>query len=144
MSIWGIPTSIRKAIAQIYHPFKPMNDKAGKDELRNEINRGNFLRAALLAASLELSEKEIRDLQFKAVWQMAAENRNAIGTKKLAQQYGFTKKELREFLENSAKEMRDKGNDKPLKACYDYSAGKYLRFEEWLDHCFNNWNKLPS
>ena len=50
-----------------------MDEKAGKDELRTEIERGNFERAALLAVSLGLPEEEIQKLRLKALWQMSAE-----------------------------------------------------------------------
>ena len=121
-----------------------MNEKTGKNELKAEINHGNFLRAVLLAESLKLPEKEIYDLRLKALWQMSALYRNALGTKKLALEYGFSKNKLRKFLEGYAQEMRNKGDDKPLKACYEYSAGNYLSFEEWVDYFFKNWEKLPD
>ncbi len=119
-----------------------MNEKAGKDELRTEIERGNFERAALLAVSLGLPEEEIQKLRLKALWQMSAVYRNAPGTKRLAQRYGVSKEELREFLEKHAEEQGSQGNSKPLGPCYDMSTRKYLSFEEWMDHFLKSWEKL--
>ena len=115
-----------------------MSEKTGKEELRVEIECGHFVRAALLAASLGVPEEEIQDLRLKALWQMSAEYRNATGTKRLAQEYGLSKNELREFLEKYAEEKRNEGNDKPLEPCYDMSTGKHLSFEEWMDHFLKN------
>ena len=78
-----------------------MNEKPGKDELRAEVQGGNFGRAAFLAASLDVREEEIQELRLKAVWQMSAVHRNAPGTKRLARDYGVGKEELilHEFLQ---------------------------------------------
>jgi hypothetical protein len=55
-------------------------------ELRNELGRKNFFRAAELAASLSVDE--LRRIHLEALWQIASE-RNAPGTKQLATQYGI-------------------------------------------------------
>ena len=120
-----------------------MNEKTGKDELRAEIERGHFVRAALLAESLGLSEEEIQDYRCRALWQMSAVNRNAPGTKILAQQYGFSKNQVREILESYAEKKNNEGDDKPFEPCYDHDSGKYLSFEEWMDYFLRDWNKLP-
>ena len=119
-----------------------MNEKPGNEELGAEIERGNFQRAALLATSLGVPEEEIEGLRVKALWRMSAVHRNALGTKRLAEEYGVGKRELREFLEKSAEEKRRQGNSKPLGPCYDLSTGRYLSFEEWMDHLLKNWDKL--
>jgi hypothetical protein len=121
-----------------------MNDKAGKEELKAEIERGHFARAALLAASLGVGEEALRDLRLKALWQMSAVNRNGPGTKRLAQEYGFSKKELGEKLRQYAGKMRDEGVIKPLEPCYDNKIDKYLTFEEWLDRFLKNWDKVSE
>lgn len=121
-----------------------MNDKPAKDELRTAIERGHFSRAASLAASLGLPEQEIRNLRLKALWQMAAINRNAPGTKLLAQQYGLSKQEVRHLLENHGEEEKRAGNTKPLEPCYDLSAGAHLSLEEWMEHFLKRWEKLPA
>ena len=113
-----------------------MNEKAGKDELRTEIEHGNFERAAILAVSLDVPEEEIHKLRLKALWQMSAVYRNASGTERLAQHYGVSKEELRQFLEKHAEEQSSQGNRRPLEPCYDLGTGKYLSFEEWVDHFF--------
>ncbi len=121
-----------------------MNDKAGREELRAEIERGHFARAALVAASLGVGEEELRDLRLKALWQMSAVNRNGPGTKRLAQEYGFSKKELRQILRQYADKMRDEGEIKPLEPCYDINTSKYLTYEEWLDRFLSHWDKLSE
>ncbi|UCF72016.1 MAG: hypothetical protein JSW35_07385 [Deltaproteobacteria bacterium] len=119
-----------------------MNEKVDRDELRTEIERENFERAALLASSLGVSEEEIQKLWLKALWQMSAVYRNAPGTKRLAQNCGFSRKELGEFLEKHAEEKRKEGDSKALEPCYDLSTGRYLSFEEWMDRFLKNWDKL--
>ncbi len=113
-----------------------MNEKAGEDELRTEIEHGNFERAAILAVSLDVPEEEIHKLRLKALWQMSAIYRNASGTNRLAQHYGVSKEELRQFLEKHAEEQNSQGNRRPLEPCYDLGTGKYLSFEKWMDHFF--------
>ena len=88
------------------------------------------------------TEEEIENLRIKALWQIAAVYRNVPGTKKLAQQYGLSKKELAEFLEKYSEEKRKEGKNKPLEPCYDLSTGEYLSFEEWMDHFLKIWDKL--
>ncbi len=121
-----------------------MNDKNGREELRADIERGHFARAALVAASLGVGEEELRELRLKALWQMSAVNRNGLGTKRLAQEYGFSKKELGEILRQYADKMRGERNIKPLEPCYDYKTDKYLTFEGWLDQFLRNWDKLSE
>lgn len=120
-----------------------MNEKAAKDELKTEIEHGHFSRAALLAASFGLPEQELRDLQVKALWQMAALYRNALGTKSLAQQYGLSKQEVRDLLGRHVEEKRNAGDTKSLEPCYDLNTGNYLSFEEWMYHFLKRWDKLP-
>ena len=119
-----------------------MNQTADKDELRAEVERGHFSRAAFLATSLGLPEDEIKDLQLKALWQMSAVYRNAPGTKRLAKNYGISKNEVSRFLQKHAMEKRNQGDEKPLEPCYDHSTARYLSFEEWLDQLTKNWDKI--
>ena len=120
-----------------------MNEKTAKDELRTEIERRNFSRAAFLAASLDLAEQELQDLRVKALWQIAAVYRNVPGTKALAQQYGLSKQEVRDLLERHAEEKTNAGDTKPLEPCYDLNTGNHLSFEEWIYHFLKRWDKLP-
>ena len=124
--------------------FSTMNDKLGREELRAEIERGHFARAALVAASLGVGEEELGELRLKALWQMSAVNRNGPGTKRLAEEYGFSKKELGQTLRQYADKMKDEGDIKPLEPCYDNNTSKYLTYEEWLDRFLSNWDKLPE
>lgn len=119
-----------------------MNEKTGHDELEAEIERKHFARASLVAEQMGLPEDEVKDLRYKALGHMSVIYRNAHGTKKLALQYGFSKDEAKQILEQFADEMKNGGNNKPLEPCYDYSTGKYFSFEEWKDHFFKKWDRL--
>lgn len=119
-----------------------MNENAEKTVLSTEIERGHFIRAALEASSLGIPEEEVQDLRLKALWLMSAVYRNAPGTKKLCLQYGLSKKELKKQLEKLAESKRNEGDERPLEPCYDHNTGKYLSFEQWIDHFLRNWDKL--
>ena len=119
-----------------------VNEKTDKDEFRVEIEAEHFQRAVTLAASCGASEEEIQDLRLKALWQMCAVYRNAHATKILAQQYGLSKQELREFLKKYAEEEANRGNSKALEPCYDIGTGAYLSFEEWMQRFLKTWDKL--
>ena len=121
-----------------------MDDKEGRGELKAEIERSHFARAALLAASLGVDEQELRELRLKALWQMSAVFRNGPGTKRLAQEYGFSKKEVGQILREYAEKMREEGDIKPLEPCYDYKTDKHLIFEQWLDQLLKNWDKMSE
>jgi len=114
-----------------------MDDKNGHQDVKKEIERKHFVRAALIAASISLHKEELQDLQSKALHQMSALYRNVQGTKILAKQFGFSNDKLRHVLGQYAREKRKEGNSKPLDPCYDYKTGKYLSFEEWMNHYFN-------
>ena len=109
-----------------------MCDNSNKDELAIEIERKQFIRAALLASSLCLPEPEVKNIQFKALGHMAAEYRNALGTKKLAQEYGISINELKDYLEHYTEEKVNEGDDKLHQPCYDIKTGRHFSFEELL------------
>jgi hypothetical protein len=111
-----------------------MHEKKEHDALKIEIERENFVRAVLVAEQMGLPEEEIRSIRCKALGQMSAIYRNIHGTKYIARQYGYTMEDVKQILEQFADELKTEGNTKPLKPCYDYSTGKYLSFEEWMDH----------
>lgn len=120
-----------------------MSEEADREGSRVESEQGGFPRAFYLAESQGLDKEELRELQLKALWEMAAVNRNAPGTKRLAQTYGISKKELREILDSYSEKERNEGNIRSLEPCYDISTGDYLTFEEWEDKFFEKWEK-PS
>jgi len=119
-----------------------VSEKAGGEELHEEIERGNFVRAAQVAESVGLPREELRDIQAKALWEIAAVSRNEAGTKRLAREYGFSKQELRELLEEYAEKRRRKGDLKTLEPCYDAGTGAYLSFGEWMDLLFKKYDKI--
>ena len=120
-----------------------MEEKATQEKLKLEIEQENFERAVLVALELDLKPKEVTEIKFKALWQMAAVNRNAVGTIKLAQEFGISKEELKVFLRRKADEQRQEGNERPLTPRYDHQSGKYLDFEEWMENLFK-FSKLSS
>jgi hypothetical protein len=119
-----------------------MNEKIDHQGLNHEIDRGDFVRAVMMAEGLDLPKEDIRNLQFKALWQMAAIYRNAHGTRYLARQYGFSREEVKQVLEDIADETTKDGNNKHLEPCYDCSTSKYLSFKEWMDHYLKDWDRL--
>jgi hypothetical protein len=121
-----------------------MEEKSLSDQVKEEIGRRNYSRAALLAASLGLPEEELKDLRVRALWQMSALSRNLPGTKILAQQYGYSKAEVGELLRKRAAEEKEQGGYKSIEPCYDQDSGKYLAFEEWLDKLLKHWDKLSD
>ncbi|MBW1716625.1 MAG: hypothetical protein JRJ77_12510 [Deltaproteobacteria bacterium] len=119
-----------------------MDEKSDQDALKGEVERRNFARAVHLAEHMGLPEEEIRNLRCKALGQMSAIYRNAHGTKGLARQYGYSREQAKQILEQFADELKTGGNAKPLEPCYDFSTGKYLSFEEWMVHYLKIWDKI--
>jgi hypothetical protein len=119
-----------------------MEEKATQEKLQLEIEQGNFERAVFVALELDLKPEEVTEIKFKALWQMAAVNRNAVGAKKLAHDFGISREELKVFLEKKTDEQRQEGNERLLTPRYDHQSGKYLDFEEWMENLFKFWPKL--
>lgn len=117
-----------------------MGEEAAKEEIAAEISRENYVRAVEMAKAARLSHREISDLQEKALWQMAALNRNAVGIKALADEYGVSPAEVKGLLVHQAQAKRSRGEDRELMPRYDYRTGGYLTFEEWLDRVLGSWN----
>jgi hypothetical protein len=138
IGIRPVRTSEKYPIVRI----RAVSEKADREGLREEIERGQFVRAAQVAKSIGLSGKELQDIRVSALWEMAAVNRNALGTKRLAQEYGLSKKDLKELLEQYAESRRREGDLKPLEPCYHIHTGTYLAFEEWMNQLLRKWEKL--
>lgn len=119
-----------------------MEEKANLEKMKLEIEQGNFERAVLLALDLGLKPEEVTEIKLKALWQMAVNNRNAMGTKKLAQDLEISKEELKVFLQKSVNEQREHGQQRFLTPRYDHQSGKYLDFEQWMEYFFKTWSKL--
>jgi len=120
------------------------NETTLKEDLKAEIEGKRFVRAAALAQLSALPLSEVKDLQEKALWQMAAVFRNAGGARVLCEQYGFSKKEAEDLLRRWAEEQQSKGDTKTLEPTYDHATGKYLDFEEWLNQFLKHWDKLAA
>jgi len=121
-----------------------MTEISTQDAIKAEIEGKRFVRAAALAKSSALPLSEVKDLQEKALGQMAAVFRNAGGARVLCEQYGFSKKEAEDLLRRWAEEQQSKGDTKTLEPTYDHATGKYLAFEEWLNQFLKHWDKLAA
>ena len=117
-----------------------MEERNSEDQLKLEIERKHYARAALLAASMNHPADEVRDLRLKALWQISAVSRNALGTIILGHDYGLTRDQVAECLRGKAKEEKEQGAYKALEPCYDQITGKYLSFEEWLEQLLKHWD----
>jgi hypothetical protein len=115
-----------------------------QEELKTEIEAKRFVRAAALAKLAALPLSEVKDLQEKGLWQMAAVFRNAGGSRVLCEQYGLSKKEAEDLLRRWAEEHQSEGDKKTLEPTYDHATGKYLTFEEWLDQFLKHWDHLTT
>ncbi len=113
-----------------------------EEELKAFLERGNFCRAAHLAQSLNLDPDTIKKYELEALWQMAALYRNALGTKKMAQEFGISKQELARVLNQKLQEVSQKKEARELEPCYDHETGQYLDFEQWMERLFKGWSKL--
>lgn len=113
-----------------------------QEELKTEIEGKRFVRAAALAKLSAMPLSEVKDLQEKALWQMAAVFRNAGGARVVCEQYGFSKEKAEEILRKAAEEQQSKGDTKTLEPTYDHATGKYLAFDEWLNQFLKQWDKL--
>lgn len=111
--------------------------------IETAVERGHFVRAALMAEQADLSRDEIQGLRYKAIWQMAAEYRNVHGTKRLALRYGLSREDVRKILEDFS-QRAEKENSKVLDPCYDYITGRHIPFGEWLEGFMKLWKKLPA
>lgn len=121
-----------------------MGEKTDREALQELIDQGHFVRAAHLTESVDLPQEEVNEIRSKALWEMAAVNRNSLGTKKLALEYGFSKKELKQFLEEHAEKKRSDGEGKEFEPCFDISTGSYVNFEEWMSSFFKKYDKLST
>jgi len=119
-----------------------MHGKLNDEQLNTLIEHRHFVRAAFLAERMGLPENKIRNLQQNALGQMAVIYRNAIGAKKLAQQYELSREDVKQILKHFSDNMKKEGNLKPLEPCHDYRTGKYLSFEEWINYYLKIWEKL--
>jgi hypothetical protein len=118
-----------------------MVEKSSEDQLKLEMERKHYARAALLAAEMNHAAEEVRDLRLKALWQISAVSRNAPGAIILGRDYGLTRDQVAECLRAKAKEEKEQGAYKALEPCYDQITGKYLSFDDWLEHLLKHWDK---
>jgi len=65
--------------------------------------------------------------------QMACEYRNAIGTRNLAREWGFSKADLKNLLSTALDEYEKISDKKRLGQCYDVKTGKYITLRQWVE-----------
>jgi len=113
-----------------------------EESLREGIDRKNYVRAVMLAQKLGYPESEIRHLQELALKQMACEYRNAIGTRNLAREWGFSKADLENLLMAALDEYEKISDKKRLGQCYDVKTGKYLTLRQWMEQFLSAKNNM--
>lgn len=116
-------------------------EKNIQQELNSLIEKGLLIRAQLLAEQQGLDDQST-ELRQKAIWQMAAINRNMPGTKKLAQIFGLSKDEVMAILQEMLDSEKRGGENRALEPCYDQYTGQYLSFEQWLGELSKRWGKI--
>ena len=104
-----------------------------EEALQAEIARKNFVRAATLAQELQHPQAEVCHLQELALKQMACEYRNAIATRKLAQEWGFSRTDLESLLEAALEEHESRTDKARSGQRYDTTTGEYLTFRQWIE-----------
>lgn len=109
------------------------------EELTDLIKKKNWLRASRVASDLGRPEEEVRLYQEKALWQLAAVNRNGTGTKRLASDLGVKKEELISVLKRLSKENE---RARELEPCYYPMSESYLDFNQWVDALQKRWERL--
>ncbi len=115
-----------------------------RETLEAVIRSGHFVRAAHLAGSLEEGAQVVRELQLKAIWQMAAIYRNQPGTRRLADHYGLSLAAVLDHLRAAAAENPEESGGRFRDPCYDQTTGKYLAFDDWLEQLERNWSRLSE
>ncbi len=120
-----------------------MEMQTKNEELKSLVERGLFVRGEELARELGL-EEEARELRRRAIWQMAAANRNMPGTKKLAEAYSVSKSELKTIFQEFMESPRSEQEKRDLAPCYDQYSGNYLSFDEWVEQLFKRWDKIAT
>jgi len=88
----------------------------------------SYVRAIKLAQESNQPREKIVELQRKAVIQYVFEYRNYEGLMVLIREYGISKQELREIVE----EHRQKYPAAP-NPTYDFHSGKSLTQDEWIE-----------
>jgi len=112
------------------------------EALQAEIERKDFARAAAFAKEHGASDAEVRRLEEAAVEYMAVQCRNATGTRRLAEHYGFTREDTETLLKRVLERAAQDPSTLDMRPCYDATTGAYLDFEEWVSHVLKNWGRL--
>ena len=81
--------------------------RSSEEDIRFEIGRQNFVRAAMLAQQHQRPHDEVRHLQELALKKYAFEYRNHPGLRKLMQEYELSEADLERILGKSLKEVGD-------------------------------------
>ncbi len=109
----GIPEdSATRAVDEIRHvgapsPIAAEQGRSPEEEIRFEIGRRNFVRAAMLVQQHERPQDEVRHLQEVALKKYAFEYRNYPGLYKLMREYELSEVDLERILGKSLKQIGD-------------------------------------
>lgn len=100
-------------------------------EFEEAIKGKNYIRAEMLAKSLQRSTEEIRELQHKAVKQLIIEHRNPEGAVALAEEYHFTREDIERLLQSILQ-----GSPATTIKQFDMKTMRFLSLEEWIKEYF--------
>jgi hypothetical protein len=109
----GIPEDrATAAVDRVCHarapsPITTEEGRSPEEDIRFEIGRQNFVRAAMLAQQYQRPQDEVRHLQELALKKYAFEYRNYIGLRILMQEYELSEAALERILGKSLKEIGD-------------------------------------
>ncbi len=114
-------------------PLPSINEEEQKiaQEFEEALRLKNFVRAELLARQLKKPDKEIKELQKKALYQFIVEFRNAEGVLALAQEYKLSPEELGSFL-------RQLMSHSLAPKQFDIKTMNFLNLQEWLQKHFSS------
>ncbi len=101
-------------------------------ELKEALQKRNFVLAELLARRLQWPEAKLKELQKKALQQFIVEFRNPEGTAALAQEYQLTKEELKDLF-------RQLISASPGPKQFDPKSMRFLNLEEWVQEHFSSY-----
>ena len=104
-----------------------------EEMLEIALSRKNFVLAADLARSLGRPAEEIRNIQEKALIQMALDFRNPAGTREFAEEYGISRQELEGVLRSAL--VDDEGNAlvRYERSRYNFRNERYFNGAEWIE-----------
>lgn len=108
--------------------------KESLSELGEAIQSSHYVRAVKIAESIGKPADEIKELQRRAIKEFIVEYRNPHGAIALAEEYHFSKEDMKRLLQEILQDAEEK---KILeKRQYDIKTMRYLTLKEWIKEYF--------